>query len=112
MTPTTAAQRVLGIEYVAADRLNPAPYNPRRISPDAKARLRRLIEAHGLVDPLIARREDALLIGGHQRLSVARELGLAGGFRLVINHGRDGGESVPHLHVHLLGGRALEWPPG
>jgi histidine triad (HIT) family protein len=30
----------------------------------------------------------------------------------VINHGRDAGESVPHLHVHLLAGRQLEWPPG
>jgi histidine triad (HIT) family protein len=30
----------------------------------------------------------------------------------VINNGPDGGESVPHLHVHLLGGRALDWPPG
>lgn len=34
------------------------------------------------------------------------------GFRVVINHGRDGGESVPHLHVHLLAGRPLKWPPG
>lgn len=34
------------------------------------------------------------------------------GFRLVINHGKDGGESVPHLHCHLLGGRPLSWPPG
>ncbi len=34
------------------------------------------------------------------------------GFRLVINTGRDGGQSVPHLHVHLLGARALAWPPG
>ena len=34
------------------------------------------------------------------------------GYRLVINNGRDGGESVPHLHVHLLGGRRLQWPPG
>ncbi len=34
------------------------------------------------------------------------------GFRLVINHGRDAGESVPHLHVHLLAGRELTWPPG
>jgi histidine triad (HIT) family protein len=34
------------------------------------------------------------------------------GYRLVINHGRDAGESVPHLHVHLLGGRPLDWPPG
>jgi histidine triad (HIT) family protein len=43
---------------------------------------------------------------------VARQLGLAKGFRVVINNGPDGGETVPHLHVHLLGGRALDWPPG
>jgi len=44
---------------------------------------------------------------------VARKQGIAGtGYRLVINNGRDGGEAVPHLHVHLLGGRPLEWPPG
>ncbi|CAN5815834.1 histidine triad nucleotide-binding protein [soil metagenome] len=34
------------------------------------------------------------------------------GFRLVINHGRDAGETVPHMHVHLLAGRPLDWPPG
>ncbi|WP_218280107.1 HIT domain-containing protein [Verrucomicrobium spinosum] len=34
------------------------------------------------------------------------------GFRLVINHGRDAGETVPHMHVHLLAGRDLTWPPG
>lgn len=34
------------------------------------------------------------------------------GFRLVINNGRDAGEAVPHMHVHLLAGRALSWPPG
>ena len=53
---------------------------------------------------------------GHLLLTageIARKLGLeANGFRLVINHGRDGGETVPHLHVHLLGGRPLAWPPG
>lgn len=44
---------------------------------------------------------------------VAKELGLAEtGYRLVINNGRDGGESVPHLHCHILGGRPLTWPPG
>lgn len=44
---------------------------------------------------------------------VARKLGLdASGFRLVMNHGSDGGETVPHLHCHLLGGRPLGWPPG
>jgi len=34
------------------------------------------------------------------------------GFRVAINHGPHGGETVPHLHVHVLGGRPLEWPPG
>ncbi len=46
---------------------------------------------------------------------IADKLGIKNtdkGFRLVINHGRDAGESVPHLHVHLLAGRALAWPPG
>lgn len=44
---------------------------------------------------------------------VARKEGIAGsGYRLVINNGPDAGEAVPHLHVHLLGGRALGWPPG
>jgi len=36
----------------------------------------------------------------------------ASGYRIVINNGPDGGETVPHLHVHVLGGRALQWPPG
>lgn len=44
---------------------------------------------------------------------IARQEGIDDtGYRLVINKGRDAGESVPHLHVHLLGGRALAWPPG
>lgn len=43
---------------------------------------------------------------------LARSLGLADGYRLVVNCGRDGGQSVDHLHVHLLGGRRLGWPPG
>ena len=44
---------------------------------------------------------------------VARNLGVQdSGYRLVINHGPDAGESVPHLHIHLLGGRSLAWPPG
>lgn len=43
----------------------------------------------------------------------ARRLGLeAGGYRMVINDGDDAGQSVDHLHVHVLGGRALAWPPG
>lgn len=44
---------------------------------------------------------------------VAEKLGLGkSGFRLVINNGADGGETVPHLHVHILGGRYMKWPPG
>jgi histidine triad (HIT) family protein len=43
---------------------------------------------------------------------LAAELGLAGGYRLVVNCGEDGGQSVGHLHLHLLGGRAMGWPPG
>jgi len=44
---------------------------------------------------------------------IAQKLGVAeSGYRLVINNGRDAGESVPHLHIHLLGGRHLAWPPG
>jgi histidine triad (HIT) family protein len=50
-----------------------------------------------------------LLVAG----KAARQEGLeSSGFRLVINNGRDAGETVPHLHIHVLGGRALTWPPG
>lgn len=44
---------------------------------------------------------------------VAEQLGLKQeGYRLVINNGPDGGETVPHLHCHILGGRHMAWPPG
>ena len=44
---------------------------------------------------------------------VARSLGLGeAGFRLVLNNGGDAGETVPHLHCHILGGRKMDWPPG
>ena len=43
---------------------------------------------------------------------VAADLKLEKGFRIVVNNGPDGGETVPHLHVHVLGGRHLNWPPG
>jgi histidine triad (HIT) family protein len=45
-------------------------------------------------------------------VEVANKLDLKSGYRLVINHGADGGETVPHLHVHILGGRHMAWPPG
>jgi len=44
---------------------------------------------------------------------IARQVGISEtGFRLVINNGPHGGETVPHLHIHILGGRHMEWPPG
>ncbi|MFN5515058.1 MAG: histidine triad nucleotide-binding protein [Cyanobacteriota bacterium] len=58
--------------------------------------------------------EDQALLG-HLMLTakqVAAELGLEQGYRLVINNGAEGGQTVFHLHLHLLGGRALGWPPG
>jgi len=58
--------------------------------------------------------EDAALLG--HLLATAREIarqqGLVNGYRLVINTGADGGQTVEHLHIHLLGGRHMEWPPG
>lgn len=44
--------------------------------------------------------------------AVAEKLGLSSGYRLVINDGEDAGQTVPHLHAHLLAGRKLAWPPG
>ncbi|HBM86762.1 MAG TPA: histidine triad nucleotide-binding protein [Opitutae bacterium] len=61
-----------------------------------------------------AQAEDAALLG-HLLVTaavVAKQLNLERGFRIVINNGKDGGEAVPHLHVHVLGGRQLAWPPG
>lgn len=64
-----------------------------------------------------AEESDAALLG-HLLLvagKVASQLGFnstEAGFRLVINHGRLGGEAVPHLHVHVLSGREMGWPPG
>ncbi len=63
----------------------------------------------------VAEESDAALLGHLLVVAgkIARERGIdATGFRTVVNSGRDAGETVPHLHVHLLGGRALGWPPG
>jgi histidine triad (HIT) family protein len=59
--------------------------------------------------------EDTALLGHLQRViaKLAHERGLSeGGYRVVTNTGRDGGQSVAHLHYHVLGGRPLKWPPG
>jgi histidine triad (HIT) family protein len=44
--------------------------------------------------------------------NIAKEQKLDRGYRVVVNCGRDGGQSVDHLHFHLLGGRQMTWPPG
>jgi len=67
--------------------------------------------------PRIAETElgDEALLGHLIRVAqmVAKSEGLhESGFRLVINNGPDGGETVPHLHIHVLGGRQMDWPPG
>ena len=57
---------------------------------------------------------DQLLLG-HLLLTanrIAGELGVSGAFRLVVNNGADAGQSVFHLHIHLLAGRTFNWPPG
>ncbi|MCX6964471.1 MAG: histidine triad nucleotide-binding protein [Verrucomicrobia bacterium] len=61
-----------------------------------------------------ASQADSTLLGHLLFLAaeIARLEKLADGYRIVINNGSNGGETVPHLHVHLLGGRQLAWPPG
>jgi histidine triad (HIT) family protein len=59
--------------------------------------------------------DDSLDIGALMRIAaeVARKEGLANsGYRVVVNTGVDGGQTVEHLHLHLLGGRRMTWPPG
>ncbi len=86
----------------------------RDVSPQAPVHVL-IIPKRPILNLLDAQPGDTLLLG--QLLSaavhVARTLGLAEtGFRVVINAGPDGGQSVDHLHLHLLGGRPLAWPPG
>ncbi|XP_058798341.1 adenosine 5'-monophosphoramidase HINT1 [Phymastichus coffea] len=58
--------------------------------------------------------EDENLLGHLMNVAqkVAKQEGLDNGFRLVINDGKDGAQSVFHLHLHVLGGRQMQWPPG
>lgn len=58
---------------------------------------------------------DDLALLGHLMLKVGdicRQLGIEDAFRLVTNNGADAGQSVFHLHLHILAGRAMQWPPG
>lgn len=74
-----------------------------------------LVPRKPIPDIAAATAEDAALLA-HLMLKVgdiARAEGLAeGGFRTVMNTGEQAGQTVPHLHIHLLGGRSLQWPPG
>jgi len=61
-----------------------------------------------------ASREDQALLG-HLMLAagkIARQLGVGDAFRVVVNNGTQAGQSVFHLHLHILAGRKLDWPPG
>jgi histidine triad (HIT) family protein len=57
---------------------------------------------------------DEALLGHMWRViaQIAREQGLTGGYRVVVNNGAAAGQTVDHLHFHILGGRTLHWPPG
>jgi len=81
------------------------PQAPVHILVIPKQPLARLSEAQS--------QDHALL--GHLLLTakrVAAEAGLDNGYRIVINDGPDGGQTVNHLHLHILGGRTMHWPPG
>lgn len=73
---TTTTPTTLAIEEVPIDSLHPDPANPRQISEKDLEALTRSIREFGLIDPLVARRETRVIIGGHQRLVAARKLGL------------------------------------
>lgn len=86
----------------------------RDISPQAPVHIlvipRRAIKRVGMASMGDAGLLGKLLLAASE---VARREGIdKSGFRLVINNGPDAGEAVPHLHVHLLGGRRMAWPPG
>jgi histidine triad (HIT) family protein len=86
----------------------------RDISPQAPVHI--LIIPKKAVARIAAAQADDQSLLGHLLLAAAdiarRENIAPTGYRLVINNGPHGGETVPHLHIHLLGGRPLDWPPG
>jgi histidine triad (HIT) family protein len=61
-----------------------------------------------------AEAEDSALLGHllSAAAGIARTNGLANGYRVVISTGKEGGQTVDHLHLHVMGGRAMHWPPG
>ena len=83
------------------------------ISPQAPTHLLIVPKKH-IAGLSACRDEDKPLLGHLQRVAarVAEAAGVASGYRLVLNNGRSAGQSVDHLHYHLLGGRSMQWPPG
>jgi histidine triad (HIT) family protein len=83
------------------------------INPQAPTHLLILPKEH-IASQAHAGQEHAALLGHllATAAEVARKAGLDGGYRVVINTGEDGGQTVDHLHLHLLGGRHMRWPPG
>ena len=82
---------------------------------DPQAPIHLLVVPKIVIPRITEARSEEQSILGHLLLtaaSVAKKLNLEKGFRIVINCGQDGGETVPHLHVHLIGGRPMTWPPG
>jgi histidine triad (HIT) family protein len=91
-------------EFLAFKDIKPAA--PVHVLLIPKTHLGSLLDVEGQQSELVAR----LLLTANK---VARQLGVAGdGFRTVINTGDNGGQTVHHLHLHLLGGRFMTWPPG
>jgi histidine triad (HIT) family protein len=85
----------------------------RDITPQAPVHFLVIPKKH-IVGPSFMEAEDEQLIGKMMRIGsqIAADLGLADGFRLVFNNGPAAGQTVFHIHLHILGGRQLQWPPG
>ena len=85
----------------------------RDVNPQAPTHVL-IIPKNEIVSLTDAQEPDAPLLGYLLLVAqkLASKLGLANGYRVVINCGRDGGQTVDHLHLHLLGGRSMKWPPG
>ncbi len=83
----------------------------RDINPQAPTHILVIPKSH-FAD--VSQVKDAQLLGSLMQAAagIAAEEKLGNGFRLVVNTGADGGQTVFHLHIHLLGGRSLDWPPG
>jgi histidine triad (HIT) family protein len=85
----------------------------RDVNPQAPTHVLVVPRAHHADVAAVAAADPALLAEVMTAaVSVAGSEGLSGGYRLVTNTGDDAGQTVHHLHVHVLGGRALGWPPG